>query len=97
MKPGKLAICVAMALAASSAAARADGKQAFLDANCAQCHSVTSEEIPAMMMNLELDGLGAKRDAAAIADYLRAGAPHPMAWNGTEEDLAAVAEWLSTK
>ncbi|MGI9354788.1 MAG: c-type cytochrome, partial [Rhizobiaceae bacterium] len=28
-------------------AALADGKQAFIDANCGQCHSVTSEGITA--------------------------------------------------
>ncbi len=91
------ALCAALALAASAGAALADGKQAFLDANCTQCHSVSSEDIAASMMNLELDGVGAKRDAASISGYLRGGAPHPMPWTGSEEDLAAVAEWLATK
>lgn len=77
-----------------SAGAWADGKAAFMEANCAQCHSVSSEDISATMMGLELDGIGARRDATSIVEYLRAGPPHPLPWSGSDEDLAAIAEWL---
>ncbi|WP_170462266.1 ammonia-forming cytochrome c nitrite reductase subunit c552 [Ruegeria arenilitoris] len=74
-----------------------DGKQAFIDANCSQCHSVSSEDITATMMGLEIDGIGGRRDAANIEAYLRAGPPHPLAWTGSDADLSAVAEWLASK
>ncbi len=80
-----------------SGAAYADGKQAFLDANCSQCHSVTSEGIAAANMNLELDGIGDRKDAASIEAYMRSGSPHPLSWTGSDADLTAVAEWLASK
>ncbi len=81
----------------SSTGVWADGKGAFMEANCAQCHSVSSEDISATMMGLELDGIGAKRDAASIVEYLRAGPPHPLPWSGSDEDLLAIANWLGAK
>ncbi len=80
-----------------STSAWADGKAAFTEANCAQCHSVSSEDISATMMGLELDGIGARRAAASISEDLRAGPPHPLPWSGSDEDLAAIAEWLGAK
>ena len=80
-----------------SGAAMADGRQAFVDANCSQCHSVTSEGVTAAMMNLELDGIGERRDAALIEDYLRSGPPPPVPWTGNDADLTAIAEWLASK
>ncbi len=85
-----------ISLLASATCALADGKAAFMESNCAQCHSVSSEGITATMMGLELDGIGAKRDATSISEYLRAGAPHPLPWSGSDEDLAAIAEWLAS-
>lgn len=92
-----LSISIGIALTIFAGEAMADGKQAFVDANCSQCHSVTSEGIEAMMMGLELDGVGSKRDASEIAAYLRQGAPHPMPWAGSDENLVAIADWLATK
>ncbi len=97
MKLSALATAVALGTSAVSGSALADGKQAFMDANCNQCHSVTSEEITATMIGLELDGIGGRRDANSIVEYLRGGAPHPAPWTGTDEDLAAIAEWLASK
>ncbi len=81
----------------SDASPSIDGQQAFVDANCAQCHSVTSEDITATMMGLEIDGLGSRRDATNIAEFLRSGADHPVPWSGSDEDLEAVSEWLASK
>ncbi len=96
MNKRSLSILTSLCLGALSQEALADGKQTFLNLSCDQCHTVTSAGIEAKMMGLELDGLGGRRDANSIIDYLSKGAPHPLPWTGSEEDLKEIANWLAS-
>jgi hypothetical protein len=81
-----------------------DGRQIFLDKKCDLCHAVTSSQIEAKtklesMLGPDLAGVGSRREAGWLADYLNQDvllndAQHITDFKGSAEELAALVEWL---
>lgn len=101
MKINVLAVVVILGSVALSGGAAADGKKAFLDANCALCHSISSQDITSNANRADLSKLGSSRDAEWIAKFLRRevkvkNAAHPLPWNGTDKQLSLISDWLAS-
>lgn len=102
----KILILVCGALAFSSPSYAADGKQTFLDNNCNRCHAVSSHDIEATVKSERMRGpdmsdIGERRDVDWLVKYVRKevevdGKAHRASYNGTDEDLKAIADWLAT-
>ena len=85
-------VAVAVALLAPSLAT-ADGKDLFSKA-CATCHSVESAGIRARIKTGgDLGGLSGRLTAEAMIELVGGGSRHP-AFNGTDEDLQMLVDWL---
>jgi mono/diheme cytochrome c family protein len=90
--------------AAAHAAAPLDGKQVFLAQKCNLCHMVSSAGIEATtksekMKGPDLTGVGSRRDAKLMHDFLRKtaeidGKKHGKEFTGSDEDLAGLIAWL---
>jgi mono/diheme cytochrome c family protein len=85
----------------------AAGKQVFLDQRCSACHSVSTAGIEATVASGptaggDLAGVGERRDRATIAAILRqeetvGDKKHPKRFAGSQEDLDALIDWLSSQ
>lgn len=90
------------ALAWSAAAQAADGKQVFMDAKCNMCHAVPSAEIEATVKSEKMKGPDLTEgdpDPAWLAQYIKQevekdGAKHKKGFQGTDEELKALVDWL---
>lgn len=86
-------------------AAAADGKAVFTAQKCNMCHAVKSAGIEATvksekMKGPDMDGIGAKHDAAWLEQYLKQetdinGKKHAKKWGGSADDLKALVDWLA--
>lgn len=78
--------------------AAAAGQTVFVDKNCTMCHSVTTANVKGISdAGPDLAGVGTRRGGKdGITSFVRS-AEHPKAWEGTDAELASVAEWLATK
>jgi len=80
------------------------GKKVFVDAKCNNCHNVASDSIVAVkaMKNVpDLSSVGSSVAPDSAKKYLLKQAKindklHMVKFNGTEEDLNALAGWLGT-
>ena len=98
---------LAATLAIPSPAAAADGKEIFLAQKCNMCHSVSTAGITATtksdkMKGPDLVGVLQAHDAAWVADLLHKkidsnGKKHTKEFKGSEEDLAALIEFLKAQ
>lgn len=97
----------ALSIAAALPAAEGEaGKQVFLDAKCNQCHAVASVGIEATTKLESAKGpdLGGyvTETPAELMDFLqreveREGSKHKKEYEGTDEELAAILEWLGAQ
>jgi cytochrome c5 len=78
-----------------------NGKDVFLDKKCQQCHSVESEGIEAKIKNKypDLSTIEGDVDAETLKKYLLKeeklnGKNHLMKFNGSDEELDAVVNWM---
>ena len=102
-----LPVAVALIAPVSVAEGDLDGKAIFEAAKCNMCHSVPAAGIEAKMKSAtmqgpDVDGNTARLDAEVLAKYLRKQAPvddkeHKKEFKGTDEELAALVEWLRTQ
>ena len=82
------------------------GKEIFLAQKCNLCHSVESQGIEAKaksekMKGPNLDGCCTDLEASALTGYLKKetemdGAKHKGTFKGTDEELAALIDWLKS-
>lgn len=94
---------IAATMLAAPAVAFADGPEVFKAQKCTSCHAVSVAGI-ARAATPDKDGpdlskVGATLDKRAIATYLLKkseinGEKHAKAFQGTTDELKAVAEWL---
>jgi mono/diheme cytochrome c family protein len=88
--------------------AEAAGKQVFLDQRCSTCHSVATAGIEAKVAagptaGGDLAGVGERRGRAAIEAILRQeetvgdGKKHPKRFTGSQAELEALIDWLSSQ
>lgn len=88
-------------------AADPPGKAAFLAQKCNMCHSIDSQGVARTgksekMAGPDLSNVGAEHDAAWMTAYLKKeqanaeGKKHGKGWAGSDEDLAALTEWLAS-
>jgi len=80
-----------------------DGKQVFIDKKCAMCHSVESVGIEATKKSgaVDLSNTGADVEADFMTKYLLKeekidDKAHKTKFNGTDEELKALVDWLLT-
>lgn len=81
-----------------------DPKQIFEDAKCTTCHSIDSKGVETRKKTdktVDLSKLDEGHDAAFWISYLKKNEnlnnkKHPVAFKGTDEDLAAMINWLMT-
>jgi cbb3-type cytochrome oxidase cytochrome c subunit len=81
------------------------GKAIYMEAGCAQCHSVAAEAIEATVTSEQLRGpdlsrIGRERDAAWIVAYMKTGQAaggetHRVPYRGSDDDLQVMADWLA--
>jgi len=81
------------------------GRQVFEAQKCNTCHDVSSANIEAKMKSAkmkgpDLTGVGSRLESDWIAKYVRKevqleGKDHKKEFNGTDEDLKAMIDWLS--
>jgi mono/diheme cytochrome c family protein len=84
-----------------------DGKETFLAQKCNTCHSVSSAGIEATtksekMKGPDLVGVVQAHDPAWISDFVhrrieKDGKKHSKEYKGTDEELAAIVDWLKTQ
>ena len=101
---------VLLALSALSGAASAEespspGREAFVDNKCNMCHSVAAQDIERTsksdkMKAEDLSAVGDERDAGWIVEFIKKetdldGEEHQRTFKGSDEELAAIADWLS--
>ena len=99
---GLLAFATLVALAATTDAAAADGKEIFLGQKCNMCHAVSSAGITptGKVKAPDLTGLAAKEDPAWIGKFLKKeaadkkGKKHVKPFTGSAEDLTTLVDWL---
>lgn len=80
-----------------------DAKQLFQDKKCNSCHSVDAIAIAKTNANSkapDLSNIGSTADADYFTKYLKKeveheGKKHGMAFKGTDDELKALATWLS--
>lgn len=98
-------LLLAGAAFALPATALADGPDIFRAQKCTSCHSVTAAKIDRDADSTEdgkdLSTVGARHDKRAIAKYLLkqetlGGEKHKKAFQGSTEDLKAIATWLES-
>lgn len=87
---------------------RADetGNKAFVSNKCSRCHAVDAQGIEATTKSKrnqapDLSEVGQDRDAEWLAQYIRReiqskDKDHPIAWKGSDEDIEAIANWLTS-
>jgi len=79
-----------------------DGKKVFVDNKCSMCHTVTSAGIESKKSDAtDLSKVGANRTVEFLTKYLKKEAKlndkdHKSSFKGTDEDLTALVQWLST-
>ncbi len=80
-----------------------DGKQVFTDKKCMSCHSVESLEITATKKSgvVDLSAVGDELTGDFLLKYLMKeeklhDKSHPTKFNGTDEELKALVDWLLT-
>lgn len=81
-----------------------DPKQIFEDAKCTTCHSIDSKGVETRKKTdktVDLSKLDEGHDAAFWISYLKKNEnlnnkKHPVAFRGTDEELAAMINWLMT-
>jgi mono/diheme cytochrome c family protein len=88
----------------ASVTAPSDGKAAYVNNGCAQCHSVETQDIAATISSEQMRGpdlslIGSEHDADWIVAYVKReqtvdGEQHRVPYSGNDDDLQAVAEWL---
>jgi mono/diheme cytochrome c family protein len=94
--------------AAGGEAGGPPGLVAFVDLKCSICHSIESQAIERKSKSEKTKGpdlstIGATRDAAWIAKFLRKevanadGKKHDKDYKGTPEQLAQIAEFLASQ
>ncbi|MDA0207768.1 MAG: c-type cytochrome [Acidobacteria bacterium] len=81
-----------------------DGKAAYVNNGCAQCHSVQTQDIEATISSEQMRGpdlsqIGSEHDADWIVAYVKReqavdGEQHRVPYAGNDDDLRAVADWL---
>ena len=83
--------------------AQNEGKVVFVDAACARCHSVESEEIEATvserMQGPDLGTVGTEHDAAWVVAVVKReteldAGPHRAPFRGSDDQLDIIAAWL---
>ena len=95
------------ALAAAGAGDAAPGSAAFVDLKCSICHSIESQGIERKSKSEKTKGpdlstIGATRDAAWIAKFLRKEVvnehdkKHEKDFKGTPEQLQQIAQFLAS-
>ena len=97
---------IALWAVATTAVAQDAGKEAFLSNDCNRCHAIESEGIEATAKSKRVRGpdlstIGESRDADWLAKYIEKEVQandkdHPVVWKGTDEELAALANWLAS-
>jgi len=102
-----LPVAIALMTPVSVAEGDLDGKAIFEAAKCNMCHSVPAAGIEAKMKSAEMKGpditsATAGLDAEALGKFLRKQGPlndqeHKKEFKGTDEELAALVEWLRTQ
>jgi len=83
------------------------GLKVFNAEKCGMCHDVSSAGIKATtksesMKGTDLTGVTSRHEAEWIGKFIRQeieldGVKHKKAYKGTDEDLAALIEWLDTQ
>lgn len=84
-----------------------DGKEVFLAQKCNTCHAVSTSGIEATtksekMKGPDLVGVMQAHDPAWITEFLhkkvdKDGKKHAKEYKGTDEELAAILDWLKTQ
>jgi mono/diheme cytochrome c family protein len=103
--PILLALTLAAVVAAPAAGAL-DGRQVFLDQKCNMCHGVAAAGIAAKvtsgkMAGPELGGITERVEADWVKQWVRQeatrdGAKHQKKFTGSDEELAALIDWLAS-
>jgi len=80
------------------------GRAVFSDAGCGRCHSVETQEIEASiaserMRGPDLSQIGSARSTDWLIAYVKReetidGDRHRAPYNGSDDDLQVIAEWL---
>ena len=97
-------VTASLGLGAASQADPDEGKSAFSENGCARCHSVETQEIEASiaserMRGPDLSQIGSDRDVDWLIAYVKReetvdGDRHRGPYNGSDDDLQVIAEWL---
>ena len=79
------------------------GEAAYTEAGCARCHAVEARDIESTvserLRGRDLGAVGADHDAPWVVAVVKReievdGRPHRAPFRGSDEQLAALAEWL---
>lgn len=97
-----LAVGGASTPALAGEGAAMDGKEIFLGEKCNMCHSVSTADIEAKTKSEKMFGgdlVDLEHEADWIAEYLKKaaekdGSDHKREFKGTDEELAALVDWL---
>ena len=94
------------AYAGPAAGGSLNGKTIFLAQKCNLCHSVSSAGIEAKMHGSmagpDLTGVGERHEAKLIEEFVTQqteidGQKHKKKFTGSDEELAALVDWLSAQ
>jgi len=97
------ALTVSGPVYAGMASAAEGGKAVFISAKCVTCHGVASAGIEAKMQGKmagpDLTGAVEERGADVVKAFLQGdgqidGKKHKMSFKGSDEELAALIDWL---
>ena len=101
-----IAVLLLVSAASTSAGeAEMEGKEQFMSAGCATCHSVATAEIEAKTTSEKMRGPdvgGLKSDnVEELVQYIRKeverdGKSHMKGFKGTDEELQAIIDWLGS-
>ena len=100
---GVATLCLALPAPASAV----DGKEVFLAQKCDTCHSVSTAGIAATtksekMKGPDLVGVVQAHESTWVKDFVskkvdKDGKKHAKEFKGTEEELAALVDWLAAQ
>lgn len=97
---------LALTYPAGTAYGQVDGQEVFMAQKCNLCHTVSSADIQAKMSGKmagpDLTGVTDRHEPELIMDYVRGdaelnGAKHKKKFTGSDEELGALIEWLSSQ
>ena len=101
----RLVVSILFVVLSSGYARAADGQALFVSYGCDKCHAVSTHGIKATAKSEKMRGpdlaeASPKHDAAWIVrlvtkEELVDGKKHKGSFKGSDEDLAAIAEWVA--